>query len=104
MVSLKPSAGIPAPRSRGGIVMPKWGTQDYKQAVFEQLAQGSGGKTDDAFEHFENFSSGAPRPDVEHGVGEAFSPERLSPQETEPQFRYAAQQMQPNERAEIAQD
>jgi len=85
--------------------MPKWGTQDYKSAVFEQLAGGSGGDSgEDHFEHFANFSAGAPRPDVESGVGEAFQPERLSPEETTPQFLRAAQNMQPHERAEVAQD
>src|SRR5438094_730570 len=87
--------------------MPRWGTQDYKSAVFEQLARGSGsdgGNGSDHFEHFENFSAGAPRSDVEEGVGEAFHPEKLSPEETEPQFRQAAEKMQPAERAEIAQD
>lgn len=87
--------------------MPRWGTQDYKSAVFDQLARGSGGdggKGTDHFEHFENFSAGAPRSDVESGVGVAFHPERLSPDEAEPQFRRAAENMQPAERAEIAQD
>ncbi len=83
--------------------MPQWGNQDYKHAVFEQLAQGSGG-SDDHFQHFENFSSGAPRRDVEAGVGEAFHPERLDRDQIEPQFRAAAEKMHPNERAEIAQD
>jgi hypothetical protein len=85
--------------------MPTWGTQDYKNAVFEQLAKGSGGDTaEDHFQHFDNFSAGAPRTDVEQGVGEAFHPERLSPEETQPQFLRAAQKMQPHERAEVAQD
>src|SRR5436305_11292323 len=87
--------------------MPHWGTQDYKSAVFEQLAKGAGGdggNGTDHFEHFENFSAGAPRSDVESGVGEAFHPEKLSPAETEPQFRRAAEKMQPSERAEIAHD
>ncbi len=57
--------------------MAQWGNQDYKRAVFEQLAQGSGGGDDDHFQHFENFSAGAPRRDVEAGVGEAFHPEVL---------------------------
>ena len=50
--------------------MPKWGSQDYKNAVFEQLSKGSGSDddNDDHFQHFENFSSGAPRRDVEAGV------------------------------------
>jgi hypothetical protein len=85
--------------------MPQWGNQDYKKAVFEQLSQGSGGGFDqDHFQHFENFSSGAPRRDVEAGVGEAFHPEQLPQQEVEPQFRTAAAKMQPHERSEIAQD
>jgi hypothetical protein len=84
--------------------MPTWGTQDYKNAVFQQLAQGSGGDDQDHAEHFANFSAGAPRRDVEAGVAEAFHPERLSPEEVEPQFRAAAAKIQPNERAEIAQD
>jgi hypothetical protein len=84
--------------------MPKWGTQDYKNAVFEQLAQGSGGDREDRFEHFENFSSGAPRSEVERGVGEAFQPEQLTSEVTEPQFLRAAQKMQAHERSEIAQD
>jgi len=85
--------------------MPRWGTQDYKSAVFEQLSKGSGDYGGgDHFEHFENFSAGAPRSDVERGVGEAFHPERLTPDQTEPQFLRAAKNMQPNERAEIAQD
>jgi len=85
--------------------MPQWGNQDYKKAVFEQLSKGSGGGgDDDHFQHFENFSSGAPRRDVESGVGEAFHPERLSSEDVEPQFRTAAQKMNPNERSEIAQD
>ena len=55
--------------------MPQWGSQDYKKAVFEQLARGSGqGGDDDHFQHFENFSAGAPRRDVEAGVGEASTP------------------------------
>jgi hypothetical protein len=83
--------------------MPQWGNQDYKRAVFEQLAQGSGGD-DDHFQHFENFSAGAPRRDVEAGVSEAFHPERLASDQVAPQFRTAAQRMQPGERAEIAQD
>jgi hypothetical protein len=85
--------------------MPQWGNQDYKSAVFQQLAQGSGGNDDqDHFQHFENFSAGAPRSDVEAGVGEAFHPERLSAAEVEPQFRNAAQKMKPSERSEVAQD
>jgi len=85
--------------------MPRWGNQDYKGAVFEQLSKGSGGDSGgDHFEHFENFSAGAPRSDVERGVGEAFHPEKLTPDQTEPQFLRAAKNMQPNERAEIAQD
>lgn len=87
--------------------MPQWGNQDYKSAVFEQLSKGSGGGGDDDqdhFQHFDNFSAGAPRRDVEAGVGEAFHPERLSPEQVEPQFRNAAQKMNPSERSEIAQD
>ena len=88
--------------------MPKWGSQDYKSAVFEQLSQGSGkddSKDDhDHFQHFENFSSGAPRRDVEAGVNEAFHPERLASEELQPQLLHAAQKMQPNERSEISQD
>jgi len=85
--------------------MPQWGNQDYKKAVFQQLAEGSGGNgSDDHFEHFANFSAGAPRRDVEEGVGEAFHPERVSSEEVEPQFRSAAAKMQPHERTEIAQD
>lgn len=85
--------------------MPQWGNQDYKKAVFQQLSQGSGGgEGEDHFEHFSNFSAGAPRRDVEEGVGEAFHPERLPSEEVEPQFRKAAEKMQPHERAEIAQD
>jgi hypothetical protein len=84
--------------------MPQWGSQDYKDAVFKQLAKGSKGKDDDHFQHFDNFSQGAPRTDVERGVGEAFDPERLSPDETEPQFLRAAQNMKPHERAEILHD
>jgi hypothetical protein len=84
--------------------MPQWGNQDYKSAVFAQLSQGSGGDDEDHFQHFENFSSGAPRRDVEEGVGEAFHPESLPPEEAEPQFRTAAERMQPHERSEIAQD
>ncbi len=85
--------------------MPQWGNQDYKKAVFEQLAEGSGGEADqDHFQHFENFSAGAPRRDVEQGVSEAFQPERLPSEEVEPQFRSAAEKMQSHERSEIAQD
>jgi hypothetical protein len=85
--------------------MPRWGNQDYKSAVFQQLAQGSGGGSDeDHFQHFDNFSAGAPRRDVEAGVGEVFHPEQLPPEEVEPQFRAAAEKMQPQERSEIVQD
>jgi hypothetical protein len=89
------------------MTMPQYGNQDYKNAVFEQLAKGSSGGGDDDqdhFQHFENFSSGAPRRDVEAGVGDVFHPERLSSEEVEPQFRSAAEKMQPQERSEIAQD
>jgi len=86
--------------------MPKWGSQDYKSAVFQQLSQGSGagGGDEDHFQHFENFSSGAPRRDVESGVGEAFHPERMPTEQVQPQLLRAAQKMHPNERAEIAED
>jgi hypothetical protein len=85
--------------------MPQWGTQDYKKAVFEDLSKGSGDDSDtDHFEHFDNFSSNAPRRDVEAGVGDAFHPEKLPSEEVEPQFRNAAAKMNPNERSEIAQD
>jgi hypothetical protein len=89
--------------------MPKWGNQDYKKAVFEQLAGGSGGQggaqhAEDHFQHFENFSAGAPRGEVEQGIGEAFHPERLSSDQVEPQFRRAAEKMRPHERAEIYHD
>jgi len=85
--------------------MPKWGNQDYKNSVFEKLSNGSnGGGKEDHFQHFDNFSAGAPRTDVERGVGEAFRPEHLSSEVTEPQFLAAAEKMQPHERAEIMQD
>ena len=89
--------------------MPQWGTQDYKNAVLDQLSQGSSGgpAPDDAADHadhFANFSSGAPRRDVEAGVGEAFHPETLPSDQVEPQFRQAAEKMQPHERAEITHD
>jgi len=85
--------------------MPDWGTQDYKNEVLEQLSKGTGGNEDkDHFEHFENMAGGAPRADVENGVGEAFHPERVSSAEAESQFLRAAQNMKPQERAAIAQD
>jgi len=84
--------------------MPKWGNQDYKDAVFQQLSQGSSGSDEDHFQHFENFSAGAPRRDVESGVGEAFHPERVTADQVEPQFRAAAEKIEPQERSEIAQD
>ncbi len=83
--------------------MPNWGTQDYKKAVFQELAGGSG-KDEDHFQHFENFSQGAPRSDVEVGVRESFHPERVSPDEMEPQLRQAAERMQPHERSEVVHD
>ena len=87
--------------------MPQFGNQDYKNAVFQQLSEGSAGssdKDDDHFQHFENFSNGAPRRDVEEGVADTFHPERISSDDVEPQFRNAAEKMQPNERTEITQD
>jgi len=86
--------------------MPQYGNQDYKNSVFEQLSKGSSAPTgdEDHFQHFENFSAGAPRRDVEAGVGEALHPEKISSEEVEPQFRTAAEKMQPQERSEIAQD
>jgi len=87
--------------------MPQWGTQDYKSAVFQQLSGGSKGSTpgdDDHFEHFANFSAGAPRRDVESGVHETMHPEAVSPGEMEPQLRTAAGKLQPQERSEIATD
>ena len=89
--------------------MPQWGNQDYQNAVLQQLSQGSsggggGGGDQDHVSHFENFSAGAPRRDVEAAVGEAFHPETLPSDQVEPQLRTAAQKMQPNERAEIATD
>src|SRR5258707_8445777 len=85
--------------------MPQYGNPDYKKAVFEQLSKGSGsGEDEDHFQHFDNFSSGAPRRDVESGVCDAFHPEKISSEEGEPQFRTAASKMQPQERSEIAKD
>ncbi len=86
--------------------MPQYGNQDYKSSVFEQLSKGSGGagEDEDHFQHFENFSSGAPREDVEAGVHEAFHPERMSSTDIEPQFRSAAEKMKPNERSAVASD
>jgi hypothetical protein len=85
--------------------MPRWGNQDYKQAVFDRLSKGSGGdEGEDHFQHFENFSSGAPRRDVEAGVGEAFHPERMPSDQIEPQLRRAAEKLKPQERSEYMQD
>lgn len=85
--------------------MPQYGNQDYKKAVFEQLSQGTGGGTDDDhFEHFDNFSRSAPRGAVEEGVGEAFHPERVDSRDVEPQFRSAAEKMEPHERSELTHD
>ena len=87
--------------------MPQWGNQDYQTAVLQQLSQGSGGGgggDQDHVSHFENFSAGAPRRDVEAAVGEAFHPEAVPADQVEPQFRAAAEKIQPHERAEIAQD
>jgi len=87
--------------------MPQFGNQDYKNSVFEQLSKGSGSKDaddEDHFQHFDNFSSGAPRRDVEEGVSETFHPERVPAEEIEPQFRNAAEKMKPHERSEIASD
>ena len=57
--------------------MPQYGNQDYKNSVFQQLSQGSAAPDEDHFQHFENFSSGAPRRDVEAGV--APRRERIDP-------------------------
>src|SRR4051794_36775498 len=99
---------IPSHRSTygctGATAMPTWGNQDYKNAVFEQLSKGSAGGDQDHFEHFSNFSAGAPRRDVEAGVGEALPPEAVPPEQMEPQLRDAAAKIQPHERSEIAQD
>lgn len=86
--------------------MPQYGNQDYKSAVFEQLSKGSSdaSQDDDHFQHFDNFSKSAPRRDVEEGVGEAFHPERVDSSDVEPQFRSAAEKMEPHERSEIAHD
>ena len=85
--------------------MPQYGSQDYKSAVFDQLSKGSSSdQDDDHFEHFDNFSKSAPRRDVEDGVGEAFHPERVDSADVEPQFRTAAEKMEPHERSEIAHD
>ena len=85
--------------------MPQYGSQDYKSAVFEQLSKGSSDNhDDDHFQHFDNFSKSAPRRDVEEGVGEAFHPERVDSADVEPQFRSAAEKMEPHERSEIAHD
>lgn len=86
--------------------MPQYGNQDYKSAVFEQLSKGSSASSgdEDHFEHFDNFSKSAPRRSVEDGVGEAFHPERVDSSDVEPQFRTAAEKMQPHERSEIAHD
>jgi len=90
--------------------MPQWGTQDYKSAVFQQLSKGSDADAnadaeggEDHFQHFANFSSGAPRRDVEAGVGEALHPETVPPDQFEPQLRAAASKIQPGERSETAQ-
>ena len=95
-----------ATEPKGENPMPQWGNQDYKSAVFEQLAKGSGSDAQetDHFEHFSNFSAGAPRRDVEAGVGEALHPEAVSPDQMEPQLRDAASKIQPQERSEIAKD
>ena len=88
--------------------MPQWGNQDYKKAVFQDLAKGSADspppEDTDHFQHFDNFSAGAPRRDVESGVGATFHPDNLPSEEVEPQFRNAAEKMNPDERSEIAQD
>ena len=84
--------------------MPQYGNQDYKSAVFQQLSEGSAKSDDDHFQHFENFSNGAPRRAVEEGVADTFHPERVSSEDVEPQFRTAAEKMQPNERSEVAHD
>ena len=85
--------------------MPQYGNQDYKSAVFDQLSKGSSSDQDtDHFEHFDNFSKSAPRRDVEDGVGEAFHPEKVDSADVEPQFRTAAEKMEPHERSEIAHD
>jgi len=39
--------------------MPQWGNQDYKSAVFEQLAKGSGSDAQET-DHFEHFSTRRP--------------------------------------------
>jgi len=84
--------------------MPQYGNQDYKNSVFEQLSKGTASADEDHFQHFDNFSAGAPRRDVEAGVGESLHPEKVSSEQVEPQFRAAAEKMQPQERSEIAQD
>lgn len=85
--------------------MPQWGNQDYKNAAFEQLSKGTDSDQDtDHFEHFSNFSAGAPRRDVEAGVQEAFHPEAVPPDQMEPQLRDAVSKIQPGERSEIAKD
>jgi hypothetical protein len=84
--------------------MPQWGTQDYKDAVFQQLSQGSsggGGDEHDHYEHYDNFANHAPPEDVQAGVGEAFHPDRLPADQADSAFRSAAEKMQPNERSEI---
>ena len=72
--------------------MPQWGNQDYKKAVFEQLSKGSaaGATTRTTSSTSTTSRPGAPRRDVEAGVGEAFHPETALLRQIEPQFRAAA--------------
>ena len=84
--------------------MPQWGNQDYKRAVFEQLAKGSGGRRRPlpalrelllrrpASRRRGGRRRGIPPGAVSSRAGRAAVP------------RPPAQKMQPDERAEIAQD
>ena len=84
--------------------MPQWGNQDYKRAVFEQLAQGSGRRRGSLPAFRELLGRCARVATSRRGSARRSIPRRSTAEQIEPQFRTAAQKMQPNERPEIAQD
>ena len=85
--------------------MPQWGNQDYKKAVFEQLAQGSGGGGRRTTSSTSRTSRPAPRGATSRaGWARRSTPSGSPPSRSSRSSGPPPQKMQPNERSEIAQD
>jgi len=84
-------------------------SDQYRREIMNDLSQGSSDSVNrfpdaDSYETFDDFAQRSTKEERRHLFGQAFHPDRISPNQMEPELQQAIARIKPNERADVARE